>query len=85
VKCVQKVKGSTVHDPIEGRYANYFKVGHNPAEFILDFGQVYSDDEDEVMHTRIVTSPAYAKILLEVLRDSIESYERVFGDLRRPE
>jgi len=28
---------------IEGRYANYFKVGHNAFEFVLDFGQYYPE------------------------------------------
>jgi hypothetical protein len=69
-------------DPVEGRYANYFKVGHNSFEFILDFGQVYSDAPCEAMHhTRIVTSPAYAGVLLELLRDSIEKYQKAFGPI----
>jgi len=25
---------------LEGRYANYFQVGHNAVEFVLDFGQL---------------------------------------------
>ena len=71
----------TSHDPIEGHYANFFKVGYNPIEFVIDFGQLYSDAEKEMLHTRIITSPAYARILLDVLRDSIEKYERVFGEV----
>lgn len=69
-------------DPLEGRYANFFKVGHNSFEFVLDFGQVYSDAPAEtIYHTRIVTSPAYAAVLLELLQDSIEKYERAFGPI----
>ena len=30
---------------LEGRYANYFKVGHNAFEFLLDFGQLAREDE----------------------------------------
>jgi hypothetical protein len=30
-------------NPLEGEYANYFKVGYNAFEFILDFGQFYSE------------------------------------------
>ena len=62
----------------EGRYANYFEVGHNDIEFVLDFGQFFSDSE-KVLHTRIITSPIYAKALLELLRDSLDRYERSFG------
>jgi len=64
---------------LEGRYANYFKVGHNAFEFLLDFGQFYPRGEKEQLHTRIVTSPVYAKALLQLLRDSVERYERTFG------
>ena len=62
--------------PGEGRYANYFRVGHNAFEFILDFGQFYSEDQEANLHTRIVTSPVYAKALLDTLRESIEQNER---------
>ncbi len=66
-------------NPLEGRYANYFEVGYNAFEFILDFGQRYSEGEDAKSHTRIVTSPAYAKVFLEMLRDSVSKYEQLFG------
>ncbi len=64
---------------LEGRYANYFKVGHNAAEFLLDFGQFYPECNQEQRHTRIITSPVYAKALLETLRESVERYEQTFG------
>ncbi|MGX2041070.1 DUF3467 domain-containing protein [Methylocaldum sp. MU1018] len=65
-------------DPREGKYANYVKVGHNAFEFVLDFGQVYSEAEEPQLHTRIVTSPVYAKAFLETLRDPIDQYEHRF-------
>jgi hypothetical protein len=64
---------------LEGRYANYFKVGHNAFEFLLDFGQFYLEAEHARLHTRIITSPIYAKALLETLRESIDRYEQIFG------
>ena len=64
---------------IEGKYANYFQVGHNAFEFLLDFGQMYADGAEEYFHTRIVTGPSYAKELLKVLSESIEQYEATFG------
>ena len=66
-------------DEPEGRYANYFKVGHNPLEFVLDFGQFYLDDEKVKLHTRIVTNPVYARALLEIIQSSVECYEESFG------
>lgn len=64
----------------EGKYANYFEVGHNAFEFVLDFGQSYVDGKNVHFHSRIVTSPIYAKALLETLRRSVEQYELTFED-----
>ena len=66
---------------LEGRYANAFKVGYNAFEFLLDFGQFYPESERAQLHTRIITSPVYAKALWETLRESIEQYERSFGTI----
>ena len=66
--------------PLVGRYANYFTVGHNAFEFLLDFGQCYAGSEHlGVVHTRIITGPIYAKALLRTLAESLEQYEQVFG------
>jgi hypothetical protein len=68
-------------DQLEGRYANFFQVGHTAFEFLIDFGQLYPDGKQEQLHTRIVTSPSYAKELLRLIRDSIEQYERTYGQI----
>lgn len=72
-------EGSRRYLGLEGRYANYFKIGHNAFEFVLDFGQCYGGSGKAKLHTRIVTSPNYAKALLETLGESIERYEETFG------
>jgi Protein of unknown function (DUF3467) len=64
---------------LEGRYANYFKVGYNAVEFVLDFGQFYSDNRVMQFHTRVISIPLYAKALLQTLGESIEQYEQMFG------
>ena len=60
-------------------YANYLKVGQNAFEFLFDFGQLYLDDDDAQFHTRIITTPIYAKAFLRVLGDCISRYEQDFG------
>ena len=64
-----------------GRYANYFTVGHNAFEFLLDFGQIYAPDGSVPLHTRIITAPVYAKTLLGLLQESIDQYEQLFGTI----
>ncbi len=41
---------------LEGRYPNYFKVGHNNFEFVLDIDQFYPENEHAQLYTRILTS-----------------------------
>ena len=69
-------------EQLEARYANYFKVGNNAFEFLLDFGQFYPEDGKAQLHTRIVTSPIYAKALLQTLREAIDRHEQTFGAIQ---
>ena len=68
---------------LEGRYANSFKVGHNAFEFVLEFSQFYPQGGEVQLHTRIITSPVYAKALLKTLQESIERYEETFGAVQK--
>ncbi len=72
-------KGYQEGGELEGRYANAFRVGQNAFEFVIDFGQSYVEGKREIFHTRIVSSPFYANILLKTLQESIKRYEKVFG------
>ena len=63
----------------EGRYANFFEVGHNAVEFVLVFGQSYSESEPPTVHTTIVTTPMYAKRLLAVLEEAVARFEVAYG------
>jgi hypothetical protein len=66
---------------LEGRYANYFAVGYNAHEFIFDFGQNYSENDQAELHTRIITSPTYAQALFELLHQSIGEYQKAHGSI----
>lgn len=68
---------------LEGKYANYFEVGHNAYEFVIDFGQYYSETEEAELCTRIITSPAYAKVLLRTLQESIMRYEQNIDHIKQ--
>lgn len=66
---------------LHGRYSNYFEVGHNAFEFLLDFGQHYFEEPEARIHTRIITSPVFAKRLVEVLNRALFAYEQTHGRL----
>jgi hypothetical protein len=69
-----------IAEPV-ARYANYFEIGHNAFEVVVEFGQHYEGSSQPQMHTRIVAAPTYAKALLGLLRTAIAEYEETFGEL----
>jgi hypothetical protein len=69
----------------EGRYVNYFEIRHNAFEFLLHFGQLYCEEPKARIHTRIVTSPYYAKRLMGVLKRAISQFEQSFGKVPEEE
>jgi hypothetical protein len=75
----RKVNDPGNHGQPEGRYANYFEIGHNAFEFLLDFGQFYLDEPESRLHTRIILNPFYARMLMGVLQEAIGRYEQTFG------
>jgi hypothetical protein len=82
-KIVMSGESKDVHDNGEpnGQYANYFTVGHNAFEFVFDFGQIHTQGRPAPLHTRIITTPVYAKSLLGLLQESIDQYEQLFGTI----
>lgn len=56
--------------PREARYANYFEVGANQEEIVIDLGQAYGSGHPVSLHTRIVTSPVYARELIRLLQQA---------------
>ena len=63
----------------EGKYANYFQIGHNAAEFLFEFGQ-----QDGGIHTRVYVSPQHARILSDLLLKTLQLHEKTFGLLTNP-
>ena len=77
----QEEQAPQLTEQLEGRYANDFQVGYNAFEFVIDFGQFYPENTEAKFHTRIITGPAYAKVLSETLRGALEQYEQTFGGI----
>ena len=81
----QRNQGPGNGDFLQGQYANYFEVGHNAFEFLLDFGQLYltGSEAEGRMHTRIIASPAFTQRLVEVLSLALSEYEQTYGRVSR--
>ena len=67
------------------QYSNYFEVGNNALEFMIDFGQFYPEHAAAQRHTRIVTGPAFAKLLLQLLTDAVAQHEAAYGTILLPD
>jgi Protein of unknown function (DUF3467) len=65
----------------EGRYANFFQIGHNASEFLIEFGQ--QDAGECVFHTRIYVCADQARILADLMTSTLEQHERIFGKTLR--
>jgi hypothetical protein len=77
--------GSAPHAPKRGVYANYFEIGDNAFEIVIDFGQHYESEQGPVeCHTRIVMTPGGAKSLLQLLQQTIAAHEAEYGPIRTP-
>ncbi len=72
-------------ESLEGRYANCFKVGYNAFELVIDFGQISGSSDRARLTARVMTNPRSAKALQEILRQSLEEYESVFGAIQEKE
>ncbi|RKT99357.1 DUF3467 domain-containing protein [Burkholderia sp. Nafp2/4-1b] len=67
--------------PLLASYANYFEVGHNAFEFLIDAGQVEPQSGNVQLMSRIAISPVHAKLLAQLLTRSIAQFEATHHDI----
>jgi len=74
-------RGQKPTEALEARYTNYFEVGHNAYEFMIDFGQYQPQGGAVRMQTRIVTGPVFAKLLSGLLTQAVQQFEGEHGEI----
>jgi len=66
-------------------YVNYFEVGQNPFEFLIELGQyrpgIGNEPGGVVIHTRLATAPSYAKLLASLLDRAVREHEAKHGPI----
>lgn len=64
----------------QGTYTNIAQIQHSGEEFEIDF---FLQDSNDTLHlvSRIITSPAHTKRLLNALKNNIGKYESKFGEI----
>lgn len=66
----------------EGVYSNLAMIAHSNSEFVIDFIRLMPGVPKAKVKSRIVITPEHAKRLLAALKDNIQKYEEVFGDIK---
>ncbi len=56
-------------------YANYFEVAYSAFEFLIDAGQLEPQSGQMQLASRIALSPVHAKLLAQLLIQSLEQFE----------
>lgn len=81
----QKSERPATSEMAAALYVNYFEMGHNPFEFLIDLGQFYPGSGDcdgkTVIHSRIALAPPYAKMLSELLVRMVDEHEANYGSI----
>ena len=66
-----------------GEYANFLVVTHSPHEFTLDFCQVITGSNADMMEAEVVSrvkvAPTMVGKIIRALNDNLTSYEEKFG------
>lgn len=62
-----------VRDPV---FTNYFSIGFNDEEFLLEFGRMYEGEISPALLFTAVTTPGYARRLRDLLSESLDKYDQ---------
>lgn len=63
-----------------GKYSNLAMIHHTRLEFVVDF--LLTVGNENILASRLITSPQHAKRLFIVLGKNIEHYEKKFGEIK---
>ncbi len=77
---MSELKIDVDRETAKGRYANMAVISHTANEFLIDFALLQPQGPALVV-SRIITSPAHAKALLNSLAENIRRYEEAYGPI----
>jgi len=69
-------------DMAEGVYSNLAIITHSNAEFIIDFVNVMPGTPKAKVKSRVVLTPQHAKRLMRALKDNLEKFESLHGEVK---
>ncbi len=69
---------------LNAHYANMAFITHTASEIVLDFVQVLPHTAKGKVISRVIMSPARAKMVNMALSQNLANYERQFGEISIP-
>ena len=69
----------------QGTYSNLAIITHSLSEFVLDFVRVMPGIPKAEVKSRVILTPEHAKRLLHALKENVEKYEKMHGDIKNIE
>ncbi len=69
---------------LNGVYANAVIIAQTHSEIVMDFIQIAPNDPRARVQSRVVMTPANAKLFLQALTTNLERYEAAHGEIKLP-
>ncbi len=69
----------------EGIFSNLAMITHSNSEFVVDFIQLLPGLPKAKVKSRIILTPQHAKMLYKALKDNIQKFESLHGNIAVPE
>lgn len=67
---------------LQGQYSNVAMVSFSPFDFTLDFAHQAPNLPAARLKARVVMSPVHMKAYVEALKQNLEKYEAMFGEIK---
>ena len=69
---------------LNGIYANAVVIAHTFSEIVMDFVQIAPNDPRARVQSRVIMTPANAKLFLQALAANLERFEQAHGEIKMP-
>ena len=73
-----------VPNTLNATYSNTVIISHSGSEVVMDFVQVMPNDTRARVQSRVVMTPANAKLFLRALGENLTRYEERNGEIKLP-
>ena len=78
-----EIKIELTPEVASGHYSNLAVISHSAGEFFMDFIAVAPNMPQAKVQSRIIMTPENVKNLFFALRDNLQKYEQIFGEIQR--